>query len=322
MKHIMNICLFYTDLERYQNRKDLYTYYKKFGLDGLEVLDARDQDVNKIVVPEDVIGVHLRYFPCWYCLWSGDTKSMMEEFGSWEEVKAQFGGTDREAILQAFRQNLEFARSFHPQYVVFHVADVLLSEAVSRKFRYSDEEIVDAAAEILNELLVQDEGFELLLENLWWPGLTMTRPEITYRLLENVRYPRKGIMLDVGHLMHTNTGICTQEEGVAYIREVLGRYEDRSIIRGVHFHQTLSGAYVEEQKLHPPILRGTYYDKTGTLAEYVYRVDSHKPFLCSGARELIDWINPEYLVYELMTGSREEHEQAMWELSKQNIDYK
>lgn len=311
MKRIMNFCLHYSDLERYKSREDLYSYYRGFGLDGIELLDGGAKDEKSLVEPEDVIGIHLRYFPCWYCLWSGDTKSTLEEFGDWEEVRKQFGGTDREAILRAFQENLEFARSYRPKYVVFHVSDVLLSEAVTRRHRYSDEEIVDGAAEILNCIFTEEEEFELLLENLWWPGLQMTRPEITYRLLEQVHYPRTGIMLDTGHLLHTNTAIRSQEEGASYIREVLSQYEDLSMIRGVHFHQTLSGAYVEEQKKHPPVLKGSYLDKCCALAEYIHRVDSHDPFTCRKAQELIEWLDPEYLVYELLSASREEHEQYM-----------
>lgn len=60
-------------------------------------------------------------------------------------------------------------------------------------------------------------------------------------LLEQVKYPRKGIMLDIGHLLHTNTALRTEEDAVKYLREVLGRYEDLSIILGVHYHQTLEG---------------------------------------------------------------------------------
>ena len=63
----------------------------------------------------------------------------------------------------------------------------------------------------------------------------------TGTLLEQVKYPRKGIMLDIGHLLHTNTALRTEEDAVKYLREVLGRYEDLSIILGVHYHQTLEG---------------------------------------------------------------------------------
>lgn len=319
MKRIMNICLHDSDLDRYESREDLRNYCRKYGLDGLEVLDCGTEDKKGLITPEDVIGFHLLFFPCWYCLWSGDTDTILEEFGSWEEVEKQFGGRDREAILNRLRENVKIARKFHPQYVVFHVSDDLLVEVVSRKHRYRDEEIADAAAELLNLLFTEDEGFELLLENLWWPGLTMTRPEITYRLLEKVNYPRTGIMLDVGHLMHTNTGLRTPKEAAAYVREVLSRYEDRSIVRGVHFHQTLNGAYVEEQKKHPPKLSGTYFEKNCALAEYILRVDGHHPFTGPEANELIRWLSPEYLVYELLSSDRAEHEKYLSEIVNDKV---
>lgn len=78
--------------------------------------------------------------------------------------------------------------------------------------------------------------------------------------LEQVKYPRKGIMLDIGHLLHTNTALRTEEDAVKYLREVLGRYEDFSIILGVHYHQTLEGAFVEEIKRRPEVLKGSYRD--------------------------------------------------------------
>lgn len=318
MKRMMNMSTFCTDLALYENRDDLRGFYRSFGLDGLEVLEA-GPDPKKIVVPEDTVGVHLRYFPTWYCLWSGDTGTLLGEYGSWDEVKNQFGGTDREAILRAFEKNLEFARSMGPEYVVFHVSDALLDELVTRKHRYTDEEIVDGTAEVLNRLFVKDEGFALLLENLWWPGMRLTRPEITYRLLEKVEYPRTGIMLDTGHLMHTNTALRTQEEGAAYIREVLSQYGDRSIFRGVHFHQTLSGAYVEACKKHPPVLSGSYREKSLALMDYISAVDSHQPFLCKEAEDMIDWLAPDYLVYELMCPNREALARNLRALTKRAV---
>ena len=58
----------------------------------------------------------------------------------------------------------------------------------------------------------EDYTFDFLMENLWWPGLTMTRPEMTKRLLSQVHYQKKGIMLDTGHLMHMNLELKTQDE--------------------------------------------------------------------------------------------------------------
>ena len=85
------------------------------------------------------------------------------------------------------------------------------------------------------------------MENLWWPGLTMTRPEITERLLAQVHYPRKGIMLDTGHLMHTNLDLSTEEEAIDYVLEQIGKHGKMvSYIRGMHLNQSLTGSYVKE----------------------------------------------------------------------------
>ena len=305
----------------------LKKFLKRYGLDGVELMQM-GKAKKQVLKKENVIGFHLMHYPCWYCLWKNDTRTLLEEFGNHicqedylevkkagvlppvvlEEIKKNFGGTDREALLEPFRNNIQFAKQYDPEYVVFHVTDVLCCEAKKREFRYTDEEIVDGAAEFLNELFQEDLGFELLLENLWWPGLTMTRPEITRRLLDHIKYPRKGIMLDIGHLLHTDTSLQTEEEAVNYLREVLSRYEDLSIIRGVHYHQTLEGAFVEETKKHPKVVEGSYRDKCGDIMEYVYHLDHHNPFLNTEAAALIKELNPEWLVFEFLTESYEQQE--------------
>src|SRR5699024_3585024 len=127
-------------------------------------------------------------------------------------IREIYGGLGRDRILKPLQTDLGLARRFHVSYVVFHVCDVKNTEFFTNHRLHTDEEVVDAAAELINELL---DGkpceFEFLMENLWWPGLTMTRPEIAERLLEQVHYPRKGIMLDTGHLMHTNLELSTEE---------------------------------------------------------------------------------------------------------------
>ena len=75
-----------------------------------------------------------------------------------------------------------------------------------------------------------------------------------------MKYPRKGIMLDIGHLLHTNTALRTEDDAVKYLREVLG---DMRIFRSSlesHYHQTLEGAFIEEIKRRPEVLKGSYRD--------------------------------------------------------------
>lgn len=84
-------------------------------------------------------------------------------------------------------------------YVVFHVTDVSVEENYTYRWLHTNEEIIDAAAELINLLLGDAEWpFAFLVENQWWPGFTLTEPENTSCLLEGIRYPRKGILLDTG----------------------------------------------------------------------------------------------------------------------------
>ena len=79
--------------------------------------------------------------------------------------------------------------------------------------------------EVIN-LLLGDRAwpFDFLVENQWWPGFTFTEPELTRRLLDGIRAERKGIMLDIGHLMNCDTSLRTLEEGADYVHRMLDRH--------------------------------------------------------------------------------------------------
>ena len=148
----------------------------------------------------------------------------------------------------------------------------------------------------------------LLLENLWEPGLTFTRPEMTARLLNGIRYPNKGIMLDTGHLLHTDLSLRTQKEGVEYIHRRLDEHGELcSCIRGIHLNQSLTGAYMRRVRANPPKLSQDYNEKMGQLFEYVFQADLHKPFVASGVQGLIERIAPDYLTFEFISNDLNQH---------------
>ena len=64
----------------------------------------------------------------------------------------------------------------NPEYLVFHVSDCSMIESMRREYHYTDEQVADAVIELLNSLEIHGQPW-LLLENLWYPGLTMLRPE-------------------------------------------------------------------------------------------------------------------------------------------------
>ena len=227
-----------------------------------------------------------------------------------QKVKEIFGGLDRSCILKRFREDLERARKLKARYVVFHVSDVSARELFTYQCRHTDEEVIDAAAELINLLLDgENYTFDFLMENLWWPGLTMTRPEMTKRLLSQVHYQKKGIMLDTGHLMHMNLELKTQDEAVDYILEKVAEHGNlASYIKGMHLNQSITGAYVKTLITKKDAMPSDYEACSKACYEHVFQIDQHLPFTTPKVQKLVETIKPEYLTHELMSYGRSEHE--------------
>jgi len=189
------------------------------------------------------------------------------------------------------------------------VSECTIAESMLRKYHYTDEQVCDAVIELLNAVTDEIEGApRLLLENLWYVGLTMERPEIVKRLLDGVRYPNTGIMLDTGHLMHTNPELRTADDAVDYIHAILDRYDDLSMIHGVHLHQSLSGPYIKDCIAHWQPTAGTYTEQLWAVMGHIFNIDTHKPFRSHRIHELLDRLPElEFLCLEQISGTREEH---------------
>ena len=308
MKLTMNITTCSEDTHRYRDREDLQAFYRSFGLDGLEVLEAGPDEVN-LIHPEDAVGVHLRYTAGWMDFWTGNEERLLAEYQTKETWMQVFGGETKDVLVDAYRKNIQFANTMKPEYLVFHVSECNMEESMYRKYYYTDEQVCDAAIDLLNQVVDQIEGTPwLLLENLWYPGLTMERPEIVCRLLNGVRYPKVGIMLDTGHLMHTNVELRTPDEAVDYIHSILDRYEDLSMIKAVHLHQSLSGVKAKDLMANWKQQEGPYFQQLWGVMSHIFEIDTHRPFCSHRIHELLDRLTGlEYVCFEQISGSREEH---------------
>ena len=150
---------------------------------------------------------------------------------------------------------------------------VTLEETFTNRYHHTDEEVIDAAAQLIN-MLLDGRGytFDFLMENLWYPGLRLTDPALTRRLLDQVHFPKKGLLLDTGHLLHTNTALRSGEDACRYLHSILDRHGDLCrFIRGVHLHQSLSGAYVERARRQIPPMEPDYYDRFAQSYAHVGR---------------------------------------------------
>ncbi|MCL2045378.1 MAG: sugar phosphate isomerase/epimerase [Oscillospiraceae bacterium] len=308
MKTIMNFTTSYYDLDRYEDNNDLKAAYKMHGIDGIELMQSGEDEKEKVNI-DDVIGIHLKYFHYWTPVWKGDTNAILAEYDSMENCEMVFGGVGREGILSAYEQNLNFARHYSPEYAVFHVADICLQDSITRNYTNTDLEVIDATIELVNEILPADSAqFQLLFENLWWPGMTMKEPDMVEYLLSKIEYGNCGVMLDIGHLLHTNTSLRSLEEGIDYIYNLLEKYNNLDFVKGIHLHQTLSGQYVEDVLKNPLVLDGNFSERYSQTARHVMNIDNHKPFISERIQELVEYIAPQFLVYEFISSTREEHE--------------
>lgn len=308
MLTLTNLSTADSDLRRFADEQEVRSFLSDCRIDGLELL-LYEQGKTDILPLDKIHGVHLGYFPSWLPLYLGDEKKLTQEFGSLDDAYAYYGATSKEGLVNYFRQQLDVAARLKVQYVVFHVAEVSLQETVDYRFRYTDEFVISCTISLINDILRgRKDAFHFLVENLWWPGFQFTSPLLTARLLEGIQTPHKGIMLDIGHLIHTDMDLCSLEDAASYIHHQLDMHGELcQYIKGVHLHQSLSGEYTKSMLGQNITLKGSYMDRLMTSYGHIMRIDAHRPFLSEHAHSIIQRLKPEYLVYELITSSLKDH---------------
>ena len=129
----------------------------------------------------------------------------------------------------------------------------------------------------------------------------MTEPKLTGRLLKGIRYPKKGIMLDTGHLMNANRNLTSQQEGVEYIHKMLDAHGDLcKYIRGLHLHQSVSGAYVRDNTgFLPPDLPQDSVEQYSINYGHIQKIDRHESWTIPEAASIVERLQPDYLTHEL-----------------------
>ena len=271
------------------------------GLDGVEAI-ADPDDMDPAFPAEIVSGYHMTFYPDWLDFWKQDEKKLLRKFGSWEMIGRIYRGTKPEELLKQFQDDLALGQSFHTPYMVFHVSDVSLEEAFTYRWLHTNREVLDGAIEFINHLLWKVEPtFDFLVENQWWPGFTFTEPEETEYLLSRIEYPRVGIMLDTGHLMNANTAIRNQADGIAWVLKNVEKHgELAKRVYGVHFHQSVSGAYVRAHTgREAEGFNGEYFHDFAYSYPHIQSIDRHLPWTDPDCVRILDAVQPKYLTHEL-----------------------
>lgn len=313
MKEAFNLPLSSALLTEYGGTEGLRQELSELGCQGIEGIWSLEP-VPAGFSPELITGYHLTFYSDWLDFYREDKQALTEKFGSLDAARSFYGGWGAEYILAIYREDLARAKALGAEYLVFHVSDASAEENFTYCWRHSHQEVIDASAEILRTLLAEEEGdFLFLLENQWWPGFTLTKPALTERLLEGVSYPRTGILLDTGHLLNTNPALRTEAEGAAYIQSLLDAHGSLcQYIRGVHFHQSLSGAHVQAHwgRL-PEDLPEDPGERFAAVYRHILQIDRHQPWTVPEAAAIVERLEPAYLTHELAAGSRAARRQAV-----------
>ncbi len=290
----------------------LISFMKRNHLDGMELILYGSAPSDKI--PRDLVhGVHLSYWPTWLDLWRENEGALLEQFKTLDNIELYYGGLTRDALISHYRLEFEKARALGAKYVVFHVSHVQMAHIYTWDFDYSDLEVLQATAELVNEAFGQeDTGVTILFENLWWPGLTFLNYKLTEAFIASINYPRKGFMLDTGHLMVTNRGLKDEETAYAYMSDTL---EDlgalKKYIKGIHLNKSLPGQYLKQDhslKKKKMQEMDNVWDQFMEARRHVTNIDRHLPVESADIGQIIKQIQPEYVVHEFITENVEELE--------------
>lgn len=285
----------------YGSWNDLEIRVHSLGLDGVEAIadpDELDDSFPKSLAS----GYHMVFYPDWLDFWREDNYALLRKFHNWDTIEKVYRGRRPEDLMRQFQADLSLAIRLGTPYVVFHVSDVSLEESYTYRWLHSDEDVLKGSVEFINELLRGVEPtFDFLVENQWWPGFTFTDPVKTNYLLSHIDYPRTGIMLDTGHLMNTNQKLRTQAQGIGYILSMIQKHGMISkAIRGIHFHQSLSGAYVHSAiGSLPADYPEDYFEAFMRTYPHIESIDLHRPWTDGNCYRIIDTIAPKYLTHEL-----------------------
>lgn len=308
-KHLFNYCAidWYED-DLAKRGQSLAEFVQKMGVNGIEqfiyTMERPQKSYNDLTV-----GVHLNYWPYWMDFWLRKAKRLKQQFRSVMERSQYFReALSREEWLSVIRRNIGSAVTENPEYMVWHVSEANNEEIFTWQFNYSDREVLVAASDVFNSIADEiPDNVSILFENLWWPGLRLTDVRNVKYFFERIERKNVGVMLDTGHLMNTNPRLRNEAEGADYVCRVVDKLGScAELIKGVHLSCSLSGAYQRSfVRQYPKVFN------MDIGLKHIAALDMHQPFQTKAAQQILQCIQPEYVVHELYYNDLADLEQKL-----------
>ena len=300
MEHLFGISAYKFDLDEYGGSSEAIRLITGAGADGTELLTGYfDPDPMFTGISK---GVHLPYATDWYSVWCGDIPPATDD----EKIKFRSYGRNRDEIIRNLTDAVIYASSLSPEYGVIHASSIRTDEIMNFTYKDKDEDVVRAIIEILNGVASSFPGnempFRIVLENLWWPGLSMIDDSGFKIIAEESNFDNWGLCLDVGHLM-CRLGNCRDEkDSINDILKIVRSYPKkmRDRIDVMHMHMSLSADYIRECIERPIVNEILSYDEMMKRAyEHVCKVDEHRPFTQPICTDIVRSVSPKYVTHEI-----------------------
>jgi len=145
----------------------------------------------------------------------------------------------------------------------------------------------------------------LLLENLWWPGLTFTH-HTAELLAEQLEFSNWGFVLDTGHLMNTNPRLDDEDAAIDFVLETVAALPQsvRARIEALHFSLSTSGEYQRAQMargLPPDFAEQNLFDRLEASRRNALTIDQHRPFTHPRCAEIVAAVQPQSVTHEFLS---------------------
>lgn len=315
MDYLINMPVNNWSVDEFDSTDDLKHFYQQYGCNGIEAILVGD-DFSPKMKADMIPGLHLSFYANWLPLWQNDTETLMKAYGSEAAWTEFFQAKNREELIEVYGKQLIAAHKLGVKYVVYHVGDTTLDELYAydkADISYKNQQIIDGTVEMANTLYDrygEYMDYDFLFENLTVGELNLLNPKTPLELLDRVKIPNTGIVLDTGHLSNTNLAITNQDDACDYIMQILDRNESLiPYIKVMHLNCSVAahdGFFAEVAKNVPLDHSKSYLDQFAQVYNRLGKADQHIPFTTSAIQKVVDRVQPEVVVNELAHHNREE----------------
>ncbi len=261
--------------------------YPSVGLDGIEAMAGPD---NRAQAPAGTIGLRLTLPLCWREAWLGlpEASQLMSRVPTKDEM------TDHMAA------GIDEARRLKVKYVAIRASHGTPEGILTGRHGYTDYDVLMALAEwVFLSMGERDQGFEVLFENTWHAGLRWNEPKLAQQLLDKIRHPRIGFSLDVGAWLLVSGGLQTETQDLRRLRNFvksLGPIAQK--FRALVLRRP-ANAPVASDLVKKVRASNDASEKLKIAAQYDAAVDAHQPWVSAPLKELVEIINPAYVIHRL-----------------------